>query len=213
MGKLCEWVKWNGWEIYEGQNLVLVGCGKSDYSLHEKGTVIIREDTIDYRHKGYYGTYQKRKDALSLFGLVEKAMNNGGELVLKLCDGDSDVFKKGGGWMSYVPKTKALIIVYHQDYPSDLKHELEHKRLGYYKKNITPKQEVEVVGSTIQTLKREGLYSPKERARTIDLLSGYIKGERKETRNKAENVVVALEKGMSYPTRGIRWKTKWGKLC
>ena len=211
MGKLYRWVKWNNWWIWEGDNLVVVG-DKTRYSVHEKGTVNIYKDKTTYRHKGYYGTYETRKEALDLLKQVDSAMNSGEELILMLSGGDSDEFKKGGAWTSYVLDTGAMIIIYHSDYPTDLIHELEHKRLGHFRYRVTPEQEVEVVGNTIKIQKERDLYNPDERRRTIDLLSGYIRGSRKKAKVQAESIVLALERDEELQIGDIKWKIREGRL-
>ena len=200
-----KWNKWGKYWVWEGNNLVAVGNKDMGYAVQEKGAVTIRKDRLISEHRGYYGTYKTRREALACLELVDGTIEKGGELVLEFSGGDLEEWKRGGAWSSYVPKTGAHIIVYHKDFPTDLVHELEHKRLGYLGK-VTPSQEVEVVSKTISKLKDSGLYSPEERERTIDMLSGYIK--RKDAKKKAEEIVSQMEAGEKPTIEGVSWKVR-----
>lgn len=212
MPKLHRWNKWGKYWVWEGENLVVVGSRGSGYSVHEKGTVNIYKDRVTSRHRGYYGTYETRREALGYLKLVDKSMEEGRELFLEVSGGDPDEFRKGGAWTSYVPKTGAKIVIYHKDYPGDLYHEIEHERLGHVQTRVTPKQEVEVVGSTIKVLRERGLYTPEERERTIDMLSGYIRGKRSVAKVRAEEIVSKLEVDEEPLLEGVDWKVKGGRL-
>lgn len=205
---MYKWIKWEGWEIYEGTSGIAVGSKNSGYSVFASKTKLNIKKNMHLSFKdesGYFGRFETKRQAAKAVRQIDKALNAGPENPTTVVLSES---AEGFSAFSMCdPDTGGALIVYAQDHPEDQAHEDSHYLRGHLRKKVGKdrqkrksmrtglKHEKEAIETEIRLLKLRGLYSAKIRQRIKEHFSSYFNNKTEKGRlSEAEKFIKSIEK-------------------